>query len=111
MAPEWTQIVERQLTKNSSKESTKTFLSLMKLDIYAIGIILSDLLCNPDTGMEMMRIDEALRCEKPRLPKGYKLEGLVEAELMLLLVSPNPDERPTIHEIKENWLPKLLWLL
>lgn len=49
-----------------------------KLDIYAMGIILGDMICNPQTLMETMRIDEALKSKKPILPKGYKLEGLVE---------------------------------
>jgi hypothetical protein len=37
--------------------------------------------------METMKIDECLRSPQPKLPKGYKLEMLIEAELMLLLVS------------------------
>ena len=78
----------------------------MKLDIYALGIILADLVCNPLTLMETVKIDDALKAKKPVLPKGYKLEGLVEAELLLAMVQPDPEKRPTIDEIKDKWLVK-----
>ena len=61
-----------------------------------MGIILADLICNPGTLMETMKIDEALKAKKPYLPKGYNLEGLVEAELMLAMVQPESEKRPTI---------------
>jgi|LakMenEpi03Aug12_release.lakeMendotaPanAssembly.Ray.scaffolds.fasta_scaffold3359277_1 hypothetical protein len=83
MAPEWSFLVDRSLVKNLSTESVRTFERLLKLDIYALGIILSDLICNPVTQMETMKIDECLRSPQPKLPKGYKLETLIEAELML----------------------------
>ena len=83
MAPEWSFLVDRSLVKNLSTESVRTFERLLKLDIYALGIILSDLICNPATQMETMKIDECLRSPQPKLPKGYKLETLIEAELML----------------------------
>ncbi len=83
MAPEWSFLVDRSLVKNLSTESVITFERLLKLDIYALGIILSDLICNPATQMETMKIDECLRSPQPKLPKGYKLEMLIEAELML----------------------------
>jgi hypothetical protein len=83
MAPEWSFLVDRSLVKNLSTESVRTFERLLKLDIYALGIILSDLICNPVTQMETMKIDECLRSPQPKLPKGYKLEMLIEAELML----------------------------
>jgi hypothetical protein len=44
------------------------------------------MICNPVTQMETMRIDDALKGKKPCLPRGYKLEGLVEGELMLAMV-------------------------
>jgi hypothetical protein len=87
MAPEWSLPVDRPLVINVSTESGETFERLLKLDIYALGIILSDLICNPVTQMETMKIDECLRSPQPKLPKGYKLEMLIEAELLLLLVS------------------------
>jgi len=34
------------------------------------------------------------------LPQGYKLDHLIEGELLLKLVAPNPDNRPTLLEIK-----------
>lgn len=83
MAPEWNFLIDRSLVKNHSTESVRTFERLLKLDIYALGIILSDLICNPVTQMETMKIDECLRSPQPKLPKGYKLEMLIEAELML----------------------------
>lgn len=83
MAPEWSFLVDRSLVKNLSTESVRTFERLLKLDIYALGIILSDLICNPVTQMETMKIDECLRSPQPKLPKGYKLDMLIEAELML----------------------------
>ena len=83
MAPERSFLVDRSLVKNLSTESVRTFERLLKLDIYALGIILSDLICNPVTQMETMKIDECLRSPQPKLPKGYKLEMLIEAELML----------------------------
>jgi serine/threonine protein kinase len=52
MAPEWTQIVDRSLKRQASDLSVKTnesLESLKKLDIYALGIILADLVCNPVT--------------------------------------------------------------
>lgn len=53
-----------------------------------------------------MRIDDSIKCDPPKLPKVYKLDGLVEGELMLALVSWNQDERPTIEDVKNIWLPK-----
>jgi hypothetical protein len=44
------------------------------------------MICNPVTQMETMRIDDALKSKTPCLPRGYKLEGLVEGELMLAMV-------------------------
>lgn len=77
-----------------------------KLDIYALGVIIGDMLCNPATLMETMKIDDALKASKPRLPKGYNLDGLVEGELMLALVQPDPAERPSIQRVMEYWLPR-----
>jgi hypothetical protein len=85
MAPEWTHIVDSNLEKQTS-----AFESLKKLDIYALGIILADLVCNPSTGMESMRIDESLKGKPPTLPKGYLLDDLVEGQLLLRLVSEKP---------------------
>lgn len=83
-----------------------TIESQQKLDIYAMGIILGDMVCNPQTLMETMRIDEALKASKPSLPRGYKLDGLVEAELMLSMVQPDPEQRPSIDQIRDVWLPR-----
>lgn len=74
---------------------------LKALDMYALGIILSDLICNPNTFMEQMRIDGALKQSVPELPRGYKLEGLVEGNLMLALVDPDPSKRPTIDKMRK----------
>lgn len=103
MAPDWVKNVEEI---ERSRKSMGRFARLssgiwtldkqQKLDIYALGIILADMICNPQTLMETMRIDEALKANKPCLPKGYKLEGLAEAELMLSMVQPDPANRPTI---------------
>ena len=65
-------------------------------DIYALGIILSDLICNPVTGMEQMRIDDCIKANPPRLPKGYQLEDRVEGRLMLKMVDRDPKNRPSI---------------
>jgi hypothetical protein len=86
--------------------SSKSIVTQKKWDIYALGIILSDLICNPGTQMEQIRIDDSIKCDPPKLPKSYKLEGLVEGELMLALVSHKQDERPTIEDVKNIWLPK-----
>jgi hypothetical protein len=107
MAPEWTLIVDRSLSKNPSKENSdlaQNTESLKKLDIFALGVILADLACNPMTFMEQMKIDDNIR--KQKLPSGYKLESTAEAELLLKLVSLKPDERPNIEEIKSEWLPR-----
>ena len=56
--------------------------------------------------METMRIDDALKSKQPVLPKGYKLEGLLEGQLMLAMVQPDPSQRPSIEEIKDKWMPK-----
>jgi hypothetical protein len=53
-----------------------------------------------------MRIDESIKHRPPMLPRGYKLEGSVEGELLLLLVSCEADQRPTIETICTYWLPK-----
>lgn len=37
--------------------------------------------------MEQDRIDDKIKARPPVLPKGYKLEGLVEGQLLLSLVS------------------------
>ena len=73
MAPEWTLYADKSMVRT---ESGKTMESLKKLDIYALGIIMADLVCNPHTGMEQMKIDENIK--KYKLPTGYKLEGTVE---------------------------------
>lgn len=78
------------------KLSKPTFENLQKLDIYALGIILSDLIHNPKTVMEQDKIDDKIKGRPPALPKGYKLEGLVEGQLLLSLVSYRSDDRPTI---------------
>ena len=101
MAPEWTLYADKSMARH---DSGKTMESLKKLDIYALGIIMADLVCNPHTGMEQMKIDENIK--KYKLPTGYKLEGTVEGELLMLLVAENPDTRPTIEQIKSEWLPR-----
>jgi hypothetical protein len=53
-----------------------------------------------------MKIDETIKATKPQLPKGYKLEGLVEGGLMMKLVDPNPNVRPTMEDIRSDWLPR-----
>jgi hypothetical protein len=53
-----------------------------------------------------MKIDDAIKVATPKLPKGYKLEGLVEGELMMKLVDPNPNVRPTMEDIRSDWLPR-----
>ena len=114
MAPEWTQIVDRSLKRQTSNLSVKTNESLerlKKLDIYALGIILADLVCNPGTAMEQIRIDDCVKQKTPQLPKGYKLEGLKEGEILLKLVSQESNERPTIealkHDLLQQWKSEL----
>jgi hypothetical protein len=68
--------------------------------VFALGIILSDLLCNPPTMMLSMNIDKDLKAPVPRLPKGYDLEGTPEGELLLSLVQKDPSKRPTGIQIK-----------
>lgn len=109
MAPDWIACIEdREKGKHKVYRSMPSDIwtqeSQMKLDIYALGIILADLICNPLTVMETVKIDDAIKAKKPVLPKGYKLEGLIEAELMLAMVQPEPKMRPTIDEIKNKWL-------
>ena len=57
-----------------------------------------------------MRIDDSLKDRAPKLPKGYKLEGLAESKILLKLVDPDPNNRPTIETIKGmlgEWSEKL----
>lgn len=68
MAPEWA---------DQNKEGDFLIEDPTKLDIYAIGIILADLICNPKTAMEMQRISDAIKSEVPKLPSGYGLEGSI----------------------------------
>ena len=53
-----------------------------------------------------MKIDDVIKAATPKLPKGYKLEGLIEGELMMKLVDPNPNVRPTMEDIRSDWLPR-----
>jgi len=59
---------------------------LQKIDIFALGIMLADLLCNPPTHMVAMKIDRDLKGSEPRLPPNYGLEGTHEGALLLALV-------------------------
>jgi hypothetical protein len=89
-----------------ARDNIKCFESLKNLDIYALGIILADLVCNPQTQMEQMRILDALKQRPPRLPSNQNLESLIEAQLMLQLVSEDPLRRPSLQQISEEWLPR-----
>ena len=100
MAPEWTTQADRAENARTYESAQTKLENLKTLDIYALGIILCELLCNPRTAMEQMRIDDAIRAPKPQLPRGYKLEGLPEADLLLKLVDPDPKNRPTIEEVR-----------
>ncbi len=71
------------------------------MDIYALGIILCDLIVDAKTYMERARIDEAIRSPTPTLPRGYGLEGTAEGELLLRLVEPDSERRPTIQSVKQ----------
>ena len=95
-----------EATAPETFDRLKTFESLKYLDIYALGIILADLVCNPKTQMEQMRILDALKQQTPKLPTYLKLESLIEAQMILKLVSPDPALRPSIKQISEEWLPK-----
>ena len=61
LAPEWTLTFDQTLQKTNSELSSNSVDSLKKQDIYAMGIILSDLICNTQTGMEAMKIDDAIK--------------------------------------------------
>jgi len=111
MGPEWTALVDGKLDgKIDCQElaKMKEYISKnpSKIDIYAIGIILADLICNPGTQMETMRMDDALKSRDPTLPKGYKLENTIEGALLLELVSPDPSKRPSARQIQSDWLHK-----
>ena len=45
MAPEWTSMAEGK----RALQIEQSFESLKKVDVYALGIILADLICNPRT--------------------------------------------------------------
>lgn len=94
MAPEL-----KNITNNDQKLSPK-------IDIYALGIIFCDLICGVKTAMEQQRIEDKIKASKPQLPPGYKLENLVEGELLLKLVDPDPSLRPSIEQIRSDWLPQ-----
>jgi hypothetical protein len=42
--------------------------ALKKLDLYALGMILSDLVCNPISDRDFYLIDESLKQLPPELP-------------------------------------------
>jgi hypothetical protein len=89
MAPEWQFEDEDTYGSRSSrpkKQRPETFEELQKIDIFALGIILADLLCNPPTQMAAMKIDRDLKADKPRLPTNYKLNDTPEGDLLLSLV-------------------------
>ena len=100
MAPEWQFEDEFGMVSARSKarreaNRPRTFEQLQKIDIFALGIILADLLCNPPTMMVCMRIDRDLKATEPRIPQNYGLEGTPEGELLLALVQKDPTKRPT----------------
>ncbi len=61
-----------------------------------MGIILADLVFNPVTLMEQMKIDETIKARPATLPKGYKLDDLLEGKLLLRLVSHQAELRPSV---------------
>lgn len=56
--------------------------------------------------MESMRIDDSLKSRSPSLPKGYKLEGSVEGEILMQLVCPDSKNRPTVETVLTDLLPQ-----
>ena len=99
MAPEWQ--FSQYESAEDKKNRPKTFEELQKVDIFAMGIILSDLLCNPPTFMQQMKIDRDIKADKPRIPVGYEMEGTPEGDLLLSLVQKDPSKRPTALEIRD----------
>lgn len=93
MAPEWS--FNSNECPEERKNRPSTFDQLQKVDIFALGVILSDLLCNPPTFMVQMRIDRDLKASPPKIPAGYDIEGTPEGELLLSLVQKDPALRPT----------------
>lgn len=67
MAPEW-QFEDEGLFNVLTTPKPSTFDELQKIDIFALGIMLSDLICNPPTHMAAMKIDRDLKADTPRLP-------------------------------------------
>jgi hypothetical protein len=47
-----------------------------------------------------MKIDDTIKARPPTLPKGYKLDELVEGQLLLRLISDQAEQRPSVEEIK-----------
>lgn len=88
MAPE----IQREQPNSSFKDIE----SEQKKDIYALGIMFADLICNPQTYSEMIgRIDPYIK-DQGKLPPGYELEDLVEGDLLLKMTHQDANERPTI---------------
>ena len=65
----------------------KTFEEQQKIDIFALGIILADLLCNPGDLDQAKLLDKDLKADIPRVPEGYDLEGTPEGKILLFCLT------------------------
>jgi serine/threonine protein kinase len=68
-----------------------------KTDIYSLGIIFFELCYPCVTKMERARVLADLRNRV--LPKSFLLKSPAEATFVMRLISPNPDDRPSVDEI------------
>ncbi|ODV59830.1 serine/threonine-protein kinase GCN2 [Ascoidea rubescens DSM 1968] len=78
-----------------------------KVDMYSLGIIFFEMVYKFSTAMERVRILRDLRTEKVVFPKSFNSKKLlVEKEIILSLLSHNPDERPDATTLlKSNKIP------
>jgi len=75
-----------------------------KVDMYALGLILFELLMPFSTQME--RIKSLIQIKQNVLPNGFELKYPMETELLSWLLSTDPDERPEAKVFKNSDLFK-----
>jgi len=75
-----------------------------KVDMYALGLILFELLTPFSTQME--RIKSLIQIKQNVFPNGFELKYPMETELLSWLLSTDPDERPDAKVFKNSDLFK-----
>ncbi|XP_063231774.1 eukaryotic translation initiation factor 2-alpha kinase [Bacillus rossius redtenbacheri] len=81
-----------------SPEQSKGLPYNYKVDIYSLGVILFELLVPFRTEME--RVTTLTKARSNKLPPQFQLQFKEEFDLLQMMLSHNPDERPTTYGIR-----------